>query len=122
MVSANVGSSRSHERTPLLGSNARRSSGTESLREAFRDAAAIDRVGEGALEVPVFPGLGKRRSYSHSHWLAPDEDPSSIPDPDTPPQFSENGLLEGLSKTKFWLIYGGILLGYFVSGRWDVLL
>lgn len=114
MVSSKAGSARSNERTPLLGSSSQQS-GDDSAGNIFRNAGAVGGVGEGALEVPVFPELGKSRSFSHSHWLAPDEDPSSIPDPETPPRFSDNGLLEGLSKTKFWLIYGGILLGYFVS-------
>lgn len=66
-------------------------------------------------EFSSFPELGKRPSYPHSHWLAPDEDGSGRPEPQTLTQFQENGLLSGISKTRFRLVYGGILLGYFVS-------
>jgi hypothetical protein len=84
------------ERSPLLSGRSGR------LAEPSNDA------------FPSFPERGKTRSYSHSHWLAPDEDSSSRPEPEAPAQFQENGLLSGISRTKFRLIYGGILLGYFV--------
>lgn len=100
----------STERTPLLPSNSQQS-GNGS---AINGSPSLESIGEAALGVPDLPVLGKTRSYSHSHWLAPDEDPNVIPEPETPPQFREDGLLEGISKTKFRLIYGGILLGYFV--------
>lgn len=96
------------ERTPLL----------RSITERTENEAAIEEWeghAEGALDPGVFPELGKRRSYSHSHWLAPDDDSNVRPEPEEYAQFEANGLLWGLSRTKFWLIYGGILLGYFVS-------
>ena len=66
-------------------------------------------------ELLSFPGLAKRPSYTNSHWLAPAEDASGTSRDEAPAQFQENGLLSGVSRTRFRFIYAGILLGYFVS-------
>jgi hypothetical protein len=107
------------ERTPLLPpqSNGATSSSENEAPVSDEEIHTIADAVQGPLEPPLFQGRGKRRSYSHSHWLAPDEDSNAIPDQESPPQFQENGLLVGLSRTKFRLVYGGILLGYFVSAH-----
>jgi hypothetical protein len=107
------------ERTPLLRSITERTEQSQEHETSVLegDVRAIEEVGQGALEPGIFPELGKQRSYSHSHWLAPDEDASGRPEAETTAQFEENGLLSGLSRTRFWFIFGGILLGYFVSQR-----
>ncbi|KAF2747843.1 MFS general substrate transporter [Sporormia fimetaria CBS 119925] len=92
------------ERTPLLHSRSSEENGKPAIRHAS----------EGTLEPHLSPGLAK--TFSHSHWLAPDEDPNVIPAPvGFQPQFQENGLLAGLSRTRFRFVLGGILLGYFVA-------
>ena len=115
MTSPNGASShhQASERTPLLRP---KSSDRHHHKSAIHedDIQAAEVVGEGALEAPRF-GLGKTRSYSHSHWLAPDEDSAARPEPDDPHEFGEDGLLAGITRTKFRFIFGGILLGYFVS-------
>lgn len=110
------------EQTPLLRSPPNRPSHTTENDSAISDDTirAIGDSVQGPLEPPKFPVLGKRRSYSHSHWLAPDEDSNAIPEVQNPPQFQENGLLAGLSRAKFRLVYGGILLGYFVCCQYAV--
>lgn len=113
----NMNGSPPSERTPLLHPSSPHPN-SRSHDDAVIDDAdirAAEEVGEGALEAPTFPELGKRRSYSHSHWLAPDEDANAREEPEFKARFQENGLLEGLSKWKFRCIFGGILLGYFVS-------
>ena len=110
--SKNINRKRPSEHTPLL-----RNIPPEPEDSAIDDAEiqGAEISGEGALEPGTFPELGKRRSYSHSHWLAPDEDSNARPEPEIPSKFQDNGLLDGISQTKFRLIFGGILLGHFVS-------
>jgi hypothetical protein len=107
------------EQTPLLSSasNGRARSPENGSATGDDNVHAIGDSIQGPLEPPIFPELGKPRSYSHSHWLAPDEDSNTIPELGNPPHFQENGLLAGLSKARFRLVYGGILLGYFVSAN-----
>ncbi|KAF2645416.1 MFS general substrate transporter [Massarina eburnea CBS 473.64] len=102
------------ERTPLLQSISSESHGDDSAI-AEDDIQTTEVVGEGALEAPIFPELGKPRSYSHSHWLGPDEDSASRPEPEELANFGEDGLLTGIGKTKFRLIFGGVLMGYFIA-------
>lgn len=116
--STRANGSHSTERTPLLRPTSAERRQNESA-VAEDDVHATDAVGQGALQVPQFPDLGKRRSYSHSHWLAPDEDAAGLPEPEEPAQFQDNGLLSGISRTKFRCIFGGIVLGYFVSWLLD---
>ncbi|PSN61848.1 MFS general substrate transporter [Corynespora cassiicola Philippines] len=112
--STRANGSHSTERTPLLRPTSAERRQNESA-VAEDDVHATDAVGQGALQVPQFPDLGKRRSYSHSHWLAPDEDAAGLPEPEEPAQFQDNGLLSGISRTKFRCIFGGIVLGYFIA-------
>ncbi|KAF2788733.1 MFS general substrate transporter [Melanomma pulvis-pyrius CBS 109.77] len=95
---------RSSERTPLL------RAASDQLHPANESAIdesipAIEVAGQGALEPGQFPELRERRSYSHSHWLAPDEDANGRPEPEDAAQFQENGLLSGISRTKFRCIF-----------------
>jgi hypothetical protein len=105
------------ERTPLLSYNGPGDyAGNDSAIQLDEDDIQAAKVaGQGSLKPSQFPNLGKRRSYSHSHWLAPDEDATGRPEPEAVAQFQENGLISGVSRTKFRCIFGGILLGYFVS-------
>ena len=98
------------ERTPLL---AERSSPFNTAIDE-NDIQNAEAVGQGALGPEPFPGLKRPRSYSHSHWLAPDGDANCRPEPEDAPTFWENGLLAGITKVKFRFIFGGIVLGYFV--------
>lgn len=79
----------------------------------FEDDVQDAEIPQGAL-APPFPALGKQRSYSSSHWLAPEQE-SGPEGPDEPGVFGEDGLLAGLSRTKFRCIIGGVFMGYFVS-------
>lgn len=99
------------ERTPLLSpSSLPRDSAVDD-----NDIAATESVGQGALEPGTFPELNRPRSYSHSHWLAPDDDANCRPEPENSQGFGDHGLLTGLTRTKFRFIFGGIVLGYFIA-------
>jgi hypothetical protein len=95
------------ERTPLLQSTSDQSS-TPANEPAIdeNDVQVSEVVGQGALG----PGISHESGKTPSHGNA-----DARREPETTARFAENGLLEGISKTKFRLIYGGILLGYFVS-------
>ncbi|KAF2688245.1 MFS general substrate transporter [Lentithecium fluviatile CBS 122367] len=101
------------ERTPLLRPSSDSHGNDSAIHDDDLHVAEI--AGQGALEVPRFPGLGKRRSYSHSHWLAPDEDSNARPEPEDPGEFGEDGLLAGVTRAQFRFVFGGILLGYFIA-------
>ena len=103
----------SSERTPLLRPHSNGQGNGSAIQDDDIQAAEV--VGQGALEAPQYTGLGKTRSYSHSHWLAPDEDAATRPEPDNPNEFGEDGLLAGVTRTQFRFVFGGILGGYFVS-------
>ncbi|KAF2248799.1 MFS general substrate transporter [Trematosphaeria pertusa] len=102
------------ERTPLLRSV---SDGHHPNETAIDDdgVQTAEVAGAAPLEAPRYPELGKRRSYSHSHWLAPEDDCNEWPEPESPGEFGDDGLLAGLTRTKFRFIFGGILLGYFIA-------
>jgi hypothetical protein len=95
------------ERAPLLQSISDQSS-TPAIKPAIdeNDVRVSEVVGQGALGPEI--SHESRKTPSHGNADARRE-------PETTASFAENGLLEGISKTKFRLIYGGILLGYFVS-------
>ncbi|KAF2121396.1 major facilitator superfamily domain-containing protein [Lophiotrema nucula] len=104
------------ERTPLLRSASGRSENRAADDSAIDDVdvRASEEVGIGALE-PEFPDLGKRRSYSHSHWLAPEDDAGGNQESERLVKFQENGVLEGISRTRFWFTFGGIIMSYFIA-------
>lgn len=99
------------ERTPLLRPQ---SSDPPAESAVYEDDIHDAEVAQGVLTAPQFPALAKQRSYSSSHWLAPDQE-ISAEQPDEPGVFGEDGLLAGLSRTKFRCIIGGVFAGYFVS-------
>ncbi|KAF2009951.1 MFS general substrate transporter [Aaosphaeria arxii CBS 175.79] len=100
------------ERTPLLHPDPELLDGSAIEENAIQ---TVESHSQGALQPGVFPDGGRTRSYSHSHWLAPDEDASGRPEPEFVAEFGENGLIANLSRTKFRFIFGGILLGYLVA-------
>jgi hypothetical protein len=64
------------------------------------DVQAAQELGEGGLEVPRFPELSKTTSSAEAEYLV---------------RFQKNGLLEGVPAWRFRCIFGGIVMGYFVS-------
>lgn len=98
------------ERTPLLRGSSIQQNGSAVYEDDIQEAEVVP----GALAPPQLPALSKQRSYSSSHWLAPDQEPPST-EPDEPGLFGEDGLLAGLSRTKFRCIIGGVFMSYFVS-------
>lgn len=102
-----------NEESPLLNSSTSNTYGTDEAVVENGNLQAQEPGGPG-LESGHPPDLSKLRSYTHSHWLAPDEDQGTTAESETPAEGEI--LLGGVSKTKFRLIFGGILVGYFVSG------
>ena len=100
------------EESPLLNSSISSTYGTDEAVIENGSLQAQEPGGPG-LESGHPPDLSKIRSYTHSHWLAPDEDQGTTAESETPTEGEI--LLGGVSKTKFRLIFGGILVGYFVS-------
>ena len=86
------------ERTPLLASPELRQEEPVPISE--EDVLASEEIGEGGQEVPQFPELGKSISRTEAEHLV---------------RFQKNGLLEGVPTWRFRCIFGGILMGYFVS-------
>ena len=78
------------ERTPLLQPLDARNSHTAVSSAQEIDHVPTDAVGEGALAAPKFPD-------------------TSIAN------FGQDGLLDQISRTQFRLMFGGIVLSYFVS-------
>lgn len=86
------------ERTPLLASPGLRQEGPVPISE--EDVLASEEIGEGGQEVPQFPELGKSISRAEAEHLV---------------KFQKNGLLEGMPAWRFRCVFGGIVMGYFVS-------
>lgn len=113
--SSSRGRSRYHsERTPLLRRITERNEEGSPIEDAQTLATEVAQQGEAGA--PVFAELGKSRSrsYSHGQLIVPDDEGVRAPD-EALVNFQENGLLEGVSKWKFRCVFGGIVLGYFVS-------
>lgn len=89
----------SSERTPLLASHLQQE---EPVSIEDEDVLATQEIGEGGQEVPQFPYLGKTISRTEAEHLV---------------KFQKNGLLEGVPTWQFRCVFGGILMGYFVSMR-----
>lgn len=104
---------KSSERTPLLRNTSNKAGHGLVIQDEDIEEAEV--AGQGSLGPSQFPELGRRRSYSHSHWLAPDEDVAALAEPEDPGEFGADGLLTGVTRTQFRFVFGGILLGYFVS-------
>jgi hypothetical protein len=64
------------------------------------DVAASQQAGVGGQDVVQFPDLGKSISRTEAEHLV---------------KFQENGLLEGVPAWRFRCVFGGIVMGYFVS-------
>ena len=64
------------------------------------DVAASQQTGVGSQDVAQFPDLGKSISRTEAEHLV---------------KFQKNGLLEGVPAWRFRCVFGGILMGYFVS-------
>jgi hypothetical protein len=88
------------ERTPLLASSELRQADPVPIDEG--DVLVAQEIGEGGQEVPQFPELGKSISRTEAEHLV---------------TFQKNGLLEGVPTWRFRCVFGGILMGYFVSLR-----
>lgn len=86
------------ERTPLLepATSQHQAAGATINNE---DINSAQEVGEGGLEVPQFPELGKTISSAEADHVV---------------RFQKNGLLEGVPTWRFRCIFGGIVMGYFV--------
>jgi hypothetical protein len=92
------------ERTPLLRSVSPNPQNGSAVAEDEVTAAEVVQQGEGGA--PQFPEVGKS---------TPDADLASRPDTENLVKFQENGKLEGVGVWTFRCVFGGILLGYFVS-------
>jgi hypothetical protein len=101
------------EHSPLLGSESNHHQHGSAITRDEVAAAEVAEQGEGGA--PQFPELGKSRSYSHGQLVTPENDLRNGPDSDSLVKFKENGKLQGVSEWKFRCVFGGILLGYFVS-------
>jgi hypothetical protein len=102
------------ERTPLLRRITERNEDVSPVEDAHVLAAEVAQQGEGGA--PTFPDLGKSGSGNgngNEQLGVPDEG-GGAEDAELV-NFQENGLLEGVSKWRFRCVFGGILLGYFVS-------
>jgi hypothetical protein len=107
------------ERTPLLySSSARTAEHGAASESAIEEDDIVDAEVYGSVGLqPDRSSLIARKSSfsSHSHWLAPAEDDGATGEPQNVDEFKEDGLLGGISKTRFRFIFGGIVMGYFVS-------
>lgn len=101
-----------NEESPLLNLSTSSTYGTDEAVVENGNLQAQEPGGPG-LESGHPPDLSKLRSYSHSHWLAPDEDQGTTAESEAPTEAEI--LLGGVSKTKFRLIFGGTLVGYFIA-------
>jgi hypothetical protein len=105
---------RASERTPLLRRITERNEDVSPIEDANLLAAEVAQQGQAGA--PAFPELRKSRSRSHSHGqlIVPDDEGTGSEDARLV-KFQDNGLLEGVSKWNFRCVFGGILMGYFVS-------
>lgn len=106
-------SSAPSERTRLLSSASNPHEAESAIHTDQIRAAEVASQGEGGA--PQFPDLGKSRSHSQGQLIVPDADRASSDSLGDLVRFQENGRLEGIEGWKFRCVFGGILLGYFVS-------
>lgn len=97
------------ERTPLL----RSTSANHPVTEDAITTAEVAQQGQGAA--PQFPTLQKARSGSLTESVDPGDVPPITDETESLTKFQKNGKLEGVGEWKFRFVFGGILLGYFVS-------
>lgn len=106
-------SQNANEQTPLL-------LGTSAQDAGSANESAIEEDVDGNREAGLQPDrpvdLGRKTSFSSpTHWLAPAEDDGASHQDENIDHFKEDGLLGGISRRRFRFIFGGIVLGYFVS-------
>jgi len=101
------------ERTPLLRRITERNEEGSPIEDADVLAAEVAQQGEGAA--PTIPELRKSRSGSRAEeqLVLPGDDEST--EEARLVRFQENGILEGISKWQFRFVFGGDVMGLFVS-------
>jgi hypothetical protein len=104
---------RAAERTPLLRRITERNEEGSPVEDAHVLAAEVAQQGQGGP--PVSPVSRKSRSRVYSHGSLVGEADGANSEDAHLVKFQENGLIEGVSKWKFRFVFGGILMGYFVS-------
>jgi hypothetical protein len=107
-------SKRASERTPLLRRITERNEEGSPIEDAHVLAAEVAQQGQGSA--PAFPESRKSRSrgFSRGRLTVPGDEGAGSQE-DHLVKFQENGLVEGVSRAKFRFVFGGILMGYFVS-------
>jgi len=106
-------SSSPSERTPLLRASSQNNE-NGSINASQVRAAEVAQQGEGAA--PQFPETVKRKSFPNGQAVVPNEDAATTQEEQKLVRFQKNGKLEGVGVWKFRCVFGGIVLGYFVSG------
>ena len=101
------------ERTPLLRSASQDRENSHVIAGDEVIAAEVVRQGEGA--VPQLPDSGDNESTLHDQAGATGSNPAQIQETEDLVKFEENGKLQGVGVWRFRCVFGGILLGYFVS-------
>lgn len=98
------------EQTPLLRSLSGQPRGNSTVIEDAITAAGVSEQGEGGpLQIPE---CAKSRVDSRGQLVVPDGERAESQDLIA---FQANGKLNGVSDLRFRCVFGGILLGYFVS-------
>ncbi|KAG9194520.1 hypothetical protein G6011_04555 [Alternaria panax] len=98
------------ERTPLLRSDSDRS---HPITGDTVTATEVAQQGEGAA--PLFLTSGKRKDGLPARALESYDEPAIVHQTENLARFQKNGKLEGVGAWSFRLVFGGILLGYFVA-------
>ncbi|KAH8639863.1 MFS general substrate transporter [Alternaria alternata] len=108
-------SSSASERTPLLRSDsANHRDDSHLITDNAITTAEVAEQGEGAA--PQFPASDTRKNSLRAPSLKPNDDgPDIAHEAESLVKFQKDGKLEGVGVWKFRLVFGGILLGYFVS-------
>ena len=91
---------RPSETTPLLAPASPHLRQEDPVPIQEEDVAASQQTGVGGQDVAQFPDLGKSISRTEAEHLV---------------KFQKNGLLEGVPAWRFRCVFGGIVMGYFVS-------
>jgi hypothetical protein len=102
------------ERTPLLRSPpANHQDQSRLITEDAVTNAEVAQQGEGAA--PQFPISETANSGSVAQSVDPGDAPTIADATESLVRFQKNGKLEGVGEWRFRFVFGGILLGYFVS-------
>ncbi|KAI5378784.1 hypothetical protein J4E82_002234 [Alternaria postmessia] len=108
-------SSSASERTPLLRSDsANHRDDSHLITDNAITTAEVAEQGEGAA--PQFPASETRKNSLRAPSLKPNDDgPDIAHEAESLVKFQKDGKLEGVGVWKFRLVFGGILLGYFIA-------